>query len=171
MLMQAQALTGRAVVALSTAAKVGRVADVLFDAEFRRVLGFRVKQGGLFGRAQGLPRASVAAIGAAAVTVATPDAINDEARFAELADAATLRRVQGTKVVTEGGELLGTITHLELDDEARRVTAYRLAASLLDRVLLRAETFVEADEVLRLGEGGIMIVADAVAARLRAARG
>jgi uncharacterized protein YrrD len=79
--------------------------------------------------------------------------------------------VQGTKVVTEGGELLGTITHLELDDEARRVTAYRLAASLLDRVLLRAETFVEADEVLRLGEGGIMIVADAVAARLRAARG
>ena len=86
--MRADALKGRDVVALTTAEKIGQVDDVLFDPQYREVLGFRVKQGGLFGQTEALLR-----------------------------DA------------------------------------------------------VKADEVLRLGEGGIMIVPDAVGARLRARRG
>ncbi|MDP9227265.1 MAG: PRC-barrel domain-containing protein [Actinomycetota bacterium] len=45
--MQANELKGRAVVVLSNAEKVGQVEDVLFDAPFQQVLGFRVKKGGL----------------------------------------------------------------------------------------------------------------------------
>ena len=166
--MQASELKGRAVVVLSTAEKVGHVEDVLFDAQFRQVLGFRVKQGGLGSKTEGLPRDSVASIGADALTVPSPEVINDEERFAELAHAATLNQVEQTKVVTEGGELLGTIAHLEIDEDARKVTAYALASSLMERVMRHAETFVKADEVLRLGEGGIMVVSNAVAARLQA---
>jgi uncharacterized protein YrrD len=166
--MQASELKGRAVVVLSTAEKVGQVEDVLFDAQFRQVLGFRVKKGGLLGKTEALPRDSVASIGADAVTVPSPDVINDQERFAELAHAATLNQVEQTKVVTEGGELLGTIAHLEIDDEARKVTAYALASSLMERVMRHDETLVKADEVMRLGEGGIMVVANAVATRLQA---
>ncbi len=169
--MRADELNGRAVVALSTAEKIGQVDDVLFDAQFRQVLGFRVKKGGLFGQAEVLPRGSVTAIGQAALTVPSPDVINDEGRFAELARAATLSQVTGTKVVTEGGDLLGTIAHLEIDGDARKVTAYTLASSLLDRVMRHEDEAVKADEVLRLGEGGIMVVPDAVGARIRAREG
>jgi uncharacterized protein YrrD len=166
--MQASELKGRAVVVLSTAEKVGQVEDVLFDAQFRQVLGFRVKKGGLFGKTEALPRDSVASIGVDALTVPSPDVINDQERFAQLAGAATLNQVEQTKVVTEAGELLGTIAHLEIDDDARKVTAYALASSLMERVMRHEETFVKADEVMRLGEGGIMVVANAVATRLQA---
>ena len=169
--MRADALKGRGVVALTTAERLGQVDDVLFDPQYQEVLGFRVKQGGLFGQTEVLLRDNVAALGADALTVPSPDVINEEGRFAELAHAATLSQVVGTKVVTEGGELLGTIVHLEVDDDARTVTAYRLASSLSDRVLGHDAEAVAADEVLRLGDGGSMIVPDAVGARLRVQRG
>jgi len=166
--MRADELKGRGVVAISTAEKIGQIDDVLFDAEFRQVLGFRVKKGGLLGRTEVLVRDSVAAIGAAAVTVPAPDVLNDQERFAELAHAATLSQVEGTKVVTEGGTLLGTIAHLEIDADARVVTAYALSLTVLERVLRHAEAAVRADEVTRLGAGGIMVVPDTVGTRLQA---
>jgi uncharacterized protein YrrD len=169
--MQANELTGRGVLALSNAEKIGQVEDVLFDAQFRQVLGFRVKRGGLFGKAQALLRDSVTSIGAAALTVQSPDVINDEERFAELAHASTSSQVERTQVVTESGELLGTIAHLEIDDDARKVTAYVLSSSFTDRLMRHATESVKADEVLRLGEGGVMVVSNAVAARLQAERG
>ena len=158
-------------VVLSTAEKVGQVDDVLFDAQFRQVLGLRVKKGGLFDKTEALPRESVSSIGADAVTVPSPDVINDQERFAQLVGAATLNQVEQTKVVTEGGELLGTIAHLEIDDDARKVTGYALASSLRERLMRHEETFAKADEVMRLGEGGIMVVPNAVATRLQAQHG
>ncbi len=166
--MQANELKGRAVVVLSNAEKVGQVEDVLFDAPFRQVLGFRVKKGGLLGKTEALPRESVTSIGADALTVPSQEMINDETRFAQLAGAATLSQVTGTKVVTESGQLLGTISQLEIDDDAHSVMADVLSASLVERVMRHQEEVVQAGEVVRLGEGGIMIVADAVGARLQA---
>ena len=169
--MQANELKGRGVLALSNAEKVGQVDDVLFDAQFRHVLGFRVKPGGLFNKAQALLRDSVTSIGAAALTVQSPDAINDEERFADLAHASTLSQVERTQVVTESGDLLGTIAHLEIDDDARTVSAYTLSLSLRDRLMRHDTEAVKADEVVRLGEGGVMVVANAVGARLQGERG
>ena len=100
------------------------------------------------------------------MTVRSPDVINVEDRLIDLVGAATLSRARGTKVVTEGGELLGTIGEIELDDEARAVTAYRLSAPLWDRLRHR-EPRIEAQQVLRLGEGGLMIVPNAVAESIR----
>jgi uncharacterized protein YrrD len=168
--MQAQELKGRAVLAVSTAEKIGQVEEVLFDAQFRQVLGFRVKRGGLFRKAQALLRDSVTSLGADALSVESPDVVNDEERFADLSHASTLAQVEQTKVVTEGGELLGTIAHLAIDEDARRVTAYVLASSLKDRVLRHDPELVQAKEVIRLGEGGIMLVPNAVGARLHAQR-
>jgi hypothetical protein len=57
------------------------------------------------------------------------------------------------------------------DGEARKVTAYTLSSSLMDRVMRQDPESVKADEVLRLGDGGIMVVPNAVGARLQAERG
>ena len=169
--MQADELKGRGVLALSNAEKIGQVEDVLFDAQVRQVLAFRVKRGGLFRKAQALLRDSVTSIGAAALTVQGPDVINDEDRFTDLAHASTLSQVKRIQVLTESGELLGTVAHLEIDDDARKVTGYGLSSSLRDRVMRHDTESVKADEVIRLGEGGVMVVPDAVVARLQAERG
>jgi uncharacterized protein YrrD len=168
--MRADELSGRGVLALSTAEKIGQVDDVLFDAQFRQVLGFRVKRGGMFGKAQALLRDSVTSVGADALTVQSPDVINDEERFDELTHTSTLSQVERTQVVTESGGLLGTIAHLEIDDDARKVTAYSLSSSLKDRVMRHDVQSIKADEVIRLGEGGIMVVSNTVGERLQAER-
>jgi uncharacterized protein YrrD len=168
--MQAHELKGRGVLALSNAENIGHVADVLFDAQFREVLGFRVKRGGLFHKAQALLRDSVTSVGAVALTVASPDAINDEERFPNLAHTSTLSQMEQTQVVTESGDLLGMVAHLELDDQARQVAAYSLVPSLKDRLLRHDPEWVQADEVIRLGEGGLMVVSNAAGARLQADR-
>lgn len=159
--MKASDLKGRAVVTLSNAAKVGTVDDVYFDAQYRTVLGFRIKKGA-FSHREAVIRANVSSIGADALTVASPDVINNEDRFAELAGAATLGKVDGTKVVTESGHLLGVVKELELDDDIRSVLTYTLDASLIDRLRHR-EPQISGQQVLRIGEGGIMIVANSAA--------
>src|SRR5919201_1923311 len=93
--VKASDLKGRAVVTLSDAIKVGRVDDVLFDAEYRQVLGFRLKQR-RFSRSEAVSRDNVTGVGRDAVTVRSPDAINVEDRLADLAGAASLGRARRT---------------------------------------------------------------------------
>jgi len=145
--VKASDLKGRAVVTLSDAAKVGTIDDILFDAEYRAVLGFRVKKG-TFGKPDAVTRENVTAVGADAVTVSSPEAKSK------------------ARVVTEGGTLLGTIDEMELDDEARAVTEYILSAPLWDR-LRHNEPRIPAQQVLRMGEGAIMIVPNSVAENLK----
>lgn len=165
--MKASDLKGRAVVVLSDAVKVGHVDDLLFDAQYREVLGLRVKKGGLLSESEALLRSNVASVGADAVTVPSPDVINAENRFQELTGAATLTQAQGTRIVTEGGTLLGTVSDVELDEQVSKVTAYLLNAPLLDRIRGHIPQ-VAAQDVLRLGEGGIMIVSDSTAEAIKA---
>jgi uncharacterized protein YrrD len=158
--MRADELKGRAVVTLADATRIGRIDDVLFDTDYRTVLGFRVKAG-MLSHAEAVPRTGVSAIGPDAVTVADRSAVNDEDRFAELTGALSLDSAQHMKVVTEGGELLGMVKAVELDDTAEHVQAYTLDAPLLDRLRGRAPQ-IHAEDVTRFGASGIMIVPNAV---------
>lgn len=164
--MYASDLKGRAIVTLSNAEKVGTVDDVLFDTQYRQVLGLRVRKG-LLNHSEAVLREAVSAIGDDAITVPSPDALNEEKRFPELQRAASLEQVHNTKVVTEGGQLLGTVGDLEVDDEARTVISYALAAPLLDRLRHR-EAHISAHDVLQIGGGGIMTVKNSVAESLQA---
>lgn len=162
--MRASTLRGRAIVTLADAAKVGHVTNVLFDAPYRQLVGFLTKSG-TFSREEAVIRGAVSAIGPDAITVASPDAVNVRERYAELTNAVTSDQVNGTRVVTEGGTLIGSVSDVDLDDEAQIVLAYVLSAPLWDRVRHNEPT-IEASQVLRLGEGGIMIVPDDVAKAL-----
>ena len=164
--MKVSELKGRAVVTLSDAAKVGTIDDILFDAEYREVLGFRVKKG-TFGKPDAVTRQNVTAVGADAVTVPSPDVINTEDRFESLVGAPSYSGAKGkAKVVTEGGTLLGLIDEMELDDTAHVVTVYILAAPLWDRIR-HNEPRIPAEQVLRMGDAGIMIVPNSVAENLK----
>lgn len=153
--MRADELKGRAVVTLTDATKIGSIDDVLFDAHFRTVLGFRVKTSLL--RHEALPRTGISAIGVDAVTVADHAAVNSEDRFSELAGAVPLDNARHMKVVTDNGELLGVVAAVELDDTVEHVLAYTLEAPLVDRIRGHAPQ-IRADDVTRMGADGIMIV-------------
>ena len=162
--MNASELKGRAVVTLSDAEKIGRVDDILFDPTLRQVLGFRVRQAA-HGPTETVLRSAVTSVGRDAVMIPDPQALNLEERFAELAGAATLKQAQGMRLVSESGEAVGQVEDIELDDDARIVTAYVLSGSILER-LRHATPHVAANKVLRVGAGGIMTIPDDVATEL-----
>lgn len=166
-IMNASDLKGRAVVTLSDANKIGHVSDVLFDPQYRHVLGFRVRRSRL-GGTDAVLRASVSAIGTDALTIAGPDAVNAEKRFSELTNAVDLDQATHTSVVSESGNVVGSIANLELDDEARTMTAYELDAPLLDRLRGRRRV-IKVEDVLRVGSGGIMMIPTSVSDELSAA--
>lgn len=157
--MNAKDLLGLAVITLSNAHKVGAVDEVLFDPEYRQVLAFRVKQGGLMRHEEAVPRGEVTAIGDDAITISAPSAVNHLDRYPALADARTLNDLTHTKVVTEGGSMLGTVAEVRLDAQARIVERYVLDTSLLER-LRREEHAILPDQIVRLGQENIMIVRD-----------
>lgn len=164
--MNASELKGRAVVTLSDATKIGHVDDILFDPTLRQVLGFRVRHSAR-GPIETVLRSAVSSVGRDAVMISDPQALNLEERFAELAGAATLKQAQGTRLVSESGEVVGEVEDIELDDEAGAVTAYVLGGSFLAR-LRHATPHVAANKILRVGSGGIMTIPDDVASELHA---
>ncbi|MGH2484891.1 MAG: PRC-barrel domain-containing protein [Ktedonobacterales bacterium] len=71
------------------------------------------------------------------------------------------------RVVSEGGELVGQVEDIEIDDTASAVTAYVLSGSLWER-MRHSEPRIAADKVLRVGAGGLMTVSNDVATALHA---
>jgi uncharacterized protein YrrD len=156
--MRVNELKGRPVVSITDANKIGNIDDVLFDDQLHDVVGFTFKQG-MFSHTDALLRDQVSKIGQDAITISGQDVINDVRRIPQLANAMTSHQAAGTKILTESGTLVGTITDLELDDEARTVVRYILDAPLLDRLRHQQQT-IPATDVLKRGEGGIMVIKD-----------
>lgn len=165
--MNASDLKGRAVVTLSDATKVGQVDETLFDAQYRTVLGFRVSSG-VFHPNEAVLRAQVSAIGADAITLPSPSALNHEDRFPELQGAVPLSKVIGAKLVTPSGELIGTVSAVTLDEAAQNVLAYTLATSIIDR-MRHGQPQVGVGEVTSVGAEGIMLITEAAAEAVKSA--
>jgi len=120
--MDVEQLRGRAVVSVQQAEKIGTVHDVLVDTSAHRLAGL-VLQGGLFRGGPSIAWADVRTIGQDAVMV-------DDRRAAANATvdgAVKLADLRGRKVVTDSGELAGTIDGLDFDPETGTIAHYIVA--------------------------------------------
>ena len=154
--MKAKDLKGFAVVSLKEGNKVGTVEDLLFDARFRTLLGFRLKHDAQYATPVIL-RSNVSAIGHDAITVSNLDDVMDLAQHPELQTAIPLAQISSTKVVSDKGDVLGTIDDIEIDDDAQTAQAYLLSMSLLER-LGQQHHKILVDRVIQVGTGGLMTV-------------
>ena len=155
---RARTLIGRAVVTISDAGKVGTVDDVLLDPAGREVIGFRVKRA-RFSHGTAVVREHVTAMGPEAIMVPDPTVLNDIKRLPALADAIPLGELRGSRAVTEGGELLGKVSDLEVDAQARHVVAYVLHGSLKQR-LRHHEPTIPVWQVTHRGNFGLMVAGE-----------
>jgi uncharacterized protein YrrD len=162
-LMRAREITGRPVVALSSADAIAEVKDVVISNPSASVVGFTLNKRGFLGSPlkEVLPWERLGALGRDALMVDEPgvltaqDAAIDEAR-AEGRD----RDVIGATVMTDGGKALGTVVDviLEVAGEARIVgyevhgpDVRRDAATLLipvgETIAVSGETLMVSAEV------------------------
>jgi sporulation protein YlmC with PRC-barrel domain len=89
--------------------------------------------------------------------VPAPTALNEFKRLPALADAVRLDELRGTRVVTEGGELLGTVSDLDVDGEARHVLSYVLRGSVMQRLRHREPT-IPVWQVTHRSDRGLIVM-------------
>jgi sporulation protein YlmC with PRC-barrel domain len=159
--VRATELSGRAVIDLDCAQRVGKVDKIVIDPNARRVAAFLISRGApMEGESPNMivPASSVHAIGPDALTIHYSSAVNDDTtRLDELPRASDLI---GRKVVSEDGRMLGQVDDVLISREDGRILGYTLGSpDVLNKLgqLFRGERkanvpYLRADAYLRTGD-------------------
>ncbi len=172
-MIRATELSGRAVVDLDAAEKIGTVEKMILDPDGRRVAGFVIaRHGTAFPGSRDhvlLPSSAVHAIGPDAVTIRQGDvAVSDIARLENLPRGSDLI---GRKVVSEVGRFLGKVSDVLIDRTDGRILGYLLAehspGGRFEEMLGRPRSarempYLPADAKLRAGRNLLIASEDAV---------
>ena len=169
--IRATELTGRAVVDLDCAEKVGRIDRIVLDTDTRHVAAFVVSRGAPLARERmhvTVPASAVHAIGPDALTI----------HGVQETDASVMDRIEalpkasdliGRTVVSRGGRFLGKIGDVLISRADGRIIGYTLGAhDVLNRIeqLFRRdkkpEPYLRADVELRTGKDLVVAPDDAV---------
>jgi uncharacterized protein YrrD len=78
---------------------------------------------------------SVRAFGKDAVTIENASGLRERASFPELRDKPTLDDFEGTKILTESGEVLGKIKDVLLSDDGQEFVAYEYSTGGLGAIV------------------------------------
>jgi uncharacterized protein YrrD len=163
--IKASELKGRAVVSLSQAEKIGSVVSVILDPAASRVAGLTVRTG-ILGGPKLLRASDIRSLGIDAVTIHDSSLLHDDTGEApELKDLPTLDDMIEMKIISESGQLLGTLGNVEIDPDQYQITHYELSGTLWDQLTHSNRTF-DAAPGLRFGKQ-LLIVPDAIGAALQ----
>ncbi len=157
--MKLSSLKSKPVIAVTGAAKVGNVDDALADLRLERIEALRVRTG----RRQP-PRfvsmADVRAIGKDAAIVASADALKSTEDAPTLARLYSLSSLLGSSVVTEAGQVLGTVADVDFDPASRQILDLECDRGRLGTLFGRRYPIMTRD-VLGVGEGLVTVSEEA----------
>ena len=163
--IKASELKGRAVVSLTQAEKIGTVTSVILDPAASRVAGLTVRTG-ILGGAKLLRSSDIRSLGIDAVTIHDSSLLHDDtSEVPELKDLPTLDDMIEMKVISESGQLLGTLGNVEIDADQYQITRYELSGTLWDQLKHSNRTFA-AVPGLRFGKQ-LLVVPDSIGAALQ----
>jgi uncharacterized protein YrrD len=172
-MIRATELTGRAVVDIDAAEKLGTIDKIILDPDGRQVAGFSVTQPGFhFPGTKAhvlIPSSGVHAIGPDAVTIRQSAVVGgDTGRLETLPRGSD---VIGRKVVSEDGRFLGKVSDVLIDRADGRIVGYLLSdhtpgsrfeeMSAHDKERCEAP-YLAADAKIRTGRDLIVASEDAV---------
>lgn len=173
-------LKGRGVIGLESARKLGALQGMVIDPGAAQIVGLKVSTGptapgpllpGLKADANDPPPGEHLFIPAASVYSIGPDAITvREAGIGSLAEPTMeslpdSHALGNTKVVTDGGTLLGTISDMFINETNLQLMGYELAGSGLETLMGKGK-FLRALPGYRYG-GDLLLVPAAVAGDLQ----
>jgi uncharacterized protein YrrD len=153
--MKLSELKGKPVVSVDEARKLGIVHDVLVDPSYSSIAGLQIKAEGR-GHAYVVANEHIRGIGPDAVTVVNKDALQVPDRAQTLAGLPTLGTILGSRVVTEGGALLGSITEVAFDVGSRRILAIEYGRGGFEGLLGRHRSLSIGD-IVGVGPGLVTV--------------
>lgn len=160
--MDAKTLKGIPVVAIQDGEKVGSVNQVRFNVEHRRIQGFEVGTGGLFGgNTYFLPIDSVESLGTDAIMIPDRGALQSDTSSARLQQYPTLDDLTQLRVVSQGGTLLGSLAAVDVEPRSGAMTDIEIEQPGITGAF-KSHIDVPIDQVISIGRD-VAVVPDNVA--------
>lgn len=151
----AKDLQGLAIVDVANGKKLGSADEIVVSPESGRLLGFVMKSLGVLSPSERIVEmADVRSIGADAITVEGDEvAHTTEAAAEQIRQARSGKRgLSGKKVVTQDGNLVGTISDYAIDEQEARVKALMLGGGLFEK-----GDAIPADRIVSVGEDVVVV--------------
>ncbi|WP_338672486.1 PRC-barrel domain-containing protein [Streptomyces sp. SCSIO 30461] len=137
----------RSVISVSGAETVGTIAACTIAASPSRVAGFRLKTRGMGGHV--LPWDDVLAMGNDAVTIRSAENLQAGKDVDSADPVHKSREPLGKPLLTENGEVLGTVIDIDFDERTGRISR-----------LISTEAEIRGDQILGTGTFALVVGAD-----------
>lgn len=162
MMYKGSDLVEKPIISFDTGEIIERVKDVFFDAQGKRLLALLVDEGGIFAQARVLPFLRIKVIGPDAITVEHGSSIivaESDPEISKTIEANNI--IKGTKVLTEGGESLGTVRDIYFNSETGEITGYDISGGFVSDTY-EGKSFLPADKIMKMGKDVVFVPNDAV---------
>ncbi len=152
-MLKARDLIGKEVVNQATGERLAQVSDLILDRDARRIVALLVDGGGWFGDAKVMRWSNVVSIGDVIIAHGDNPVIiaRDDAEVSDLINQDT--RITGTTIISDGGERIGTVGDVYIDD-AGEVVGYEVSQGLMND--WSGRKFLTADQVQAVGKDAII---------------
>ncbi len=155
---------GQDVFGISDGLRVDSVKDLLLEDGEDGVVALLVSEGGLLGSSRVVPFASVVRFGRSAVLIDAASSVvpaADDPRVAEILNQR--HSLLGSRVITDDGEDLGTISDLYFDESSGRISGYEVSGGVIGDAM-HGTSYLPFDHIRTIG--GDVVIARAEAAQL-----
>ncbi|MBD2452339.1 PRC-barrel domain-containing protein [Nostoc sp. FACHB-152] len=145
-------IINKVVVTYDAGKKIERIQDLIFDQKRNQLLGFLVKEKGLFRDAKVIPLQEVQAIGLDAIVVNSKKSVVEAHRFPAIKEILRQNIVlRGTRILTTEGLDLGGLVDLFFDEHSGLVEGYEVSGGVFADAY-SGRSFVPAPETLKIGD-------------------
>ncbi|MDI6710709.1 MAG: PRC-barrel domain-containing protein [Thermoanaerobacterales bacterium] len=152
-------LLGLPVISLEEGAKVGHIKGLILNPTAKALVALVVEGRGVFKEQRFIPFAKVHSMGANAVTVSRGQTAQKAANLPEMVQLWKDRTpLVGARVVTESGDILGTVVDYGIDPPTGAVAGLEVAPSSLGATL-KGRSWMPAGTLRTLGKE-IIVVSD-----------
>jgi len=154
--MKLSELRGKPVIGMAGARKVGVVEDALVDSSHRKIEALIVKAERT-GHEYVVSSEHIRAIGPDAVTIDSQDSLQTREQAPGLAGLTSLDSLIHSRIVTQGGQVLGTISEVDIDPTSREVQSFEYDGGALGGLLGRRRHTLDPKDVIGVGHGIVTV--------------
>lgn len=165
--MKASRLSGIAIVSIADGTKEGTVRDVVLEPNRRRVVALTIRPTG--GRNDKLvPVKEIHSAGRDAITIPNTDVLKEEHPVRGDGEVY-LSELKGTKALADTGEVVGTISEVEIDPNSFAILGYELTTGVWSG-LTGSRKRLPADERVHYGRDVLIVRESMPAAEVKESR-
>ncbi len=163
MLIKGNDVIGLKILSLKQGKQIDDVSDLVYDPQSHQVKALIVDKGGWFSDAKLILYKDVESIGKDAVMVKTTDVVRKASDISERVEsiAKADNYLTKTKIVTESGTDLGTVSDIYFDDKTGRVEEFEVSQGI--RNLQSGKKRVRVSDIVTIGEDATIVRAVAEA--------